>query len=517
MAGWRERVAGFLLRSNTTNGHSQESRAKSTALATVTRGTLNNALRRFDGATVDRLTSSWMSNNIAIDQELKTDLDRLRARSRDLYKNNEYAAKFGRLVRNNVVGPEGFTLMARAVRDDGKLDTADNTAIEAAFWDWCKPRHCDVTGRRAFVDIVRGVVSSCARDGEYLVRRIRNSGKYGYQLQPMNIDRLDTKYNRAPTAKENAIIMGVEVDSIRRPVAYHIWTAVPNNGIQSTRIRERIPADEIFHGFIQLEEEQTRGVPWLHAAMRILNDLKGYREAAVIAARVGAAKMGIWETAEGEPPPGAEEDPSGSGDYVTDAEPGHFDFAPPGHKLAKFDPAYPHDQFDAFCKATLRGIASAIGVSYSGLSNDLTDVNYSSIRTGVIDERDEWMVIQNVTINQFLTPVFEEWMELSLLRSAIRLPNGSALPAAKLDKFQAHVWQGRRWQWVDPMKDVESAVLAIGNCLASPQQIAMQTGRDVEDILDDLAAFQAMAKAKGVELPMFGKAPAKKPEDEKTA
>lgn len=477
-----------------------------------TRRLAHTQARRFDGAIVDRLTSTWMATNTAIDQELRSDLDRLRARSRDLFKNNEYAAKFGRMVRNNVVGPEGFSFHARSVGINGKLDTADNNALETAFWAWQSPRHCDVTGRRAFVDIVRGAVISLARDGEYLIRKVRNAGRYGYQLQPLNVDRLDTKLNVAPANGRNAIIMGVEVDTVRRPVAYYVWTSITGNGVESHRKRERIPADEMYHGFIPLEEEQTRGVPWLHAAMRILNDLKGYREAAVIAARIGATKMGMYVTQDGTPPPNEGEDDKGN--FLTSAEPGTFDVAPHGYDFKTYDPTYPHDQFDAFCKATLRGISSAIGVAYSGLANDLTDVNFSSIRAGVLDERDEWTVIQNTVINQLLTPVYEDWLDMALLRSAISLPSGSALPVSKRDKFLAHLWQGRRWQWVDPKKDIEAAILSIANGLASPQQIAMQTGRDVEDILDDLAVFQKMAKDKGVALPMFGKP---QPSDDKSS
>lgn len=457
--------------------------------------------RAFDGARVDRLTASWIATNTSIDQELRSDLDRLRARSRDLFKNNEYAAKFGRLVRNNIVGPEGFILHARATDPSGKPDIAANRAIELAFWDWCKPRHCDVIGRRAFVDVVRMAVVSMARDGEFLIRRVRGRGKFGYQLQPLNVDRLDTTLNRAPSAAQNAILMGVEVDSARMPMAYHIWTADVSAGSVARRERERVPADDILHGFVGQEEEQTRGVPWLHAAMRILNDLKGYREAAVIAARVGASKMGMYIAPDGVPPNGEE---GSDGNFTTDATPGQFDVAPPGYDFKTYDPTYPHDQFDAFCKGTLRGIASAAGVAYTSLANDLTDVNFSSIRSGVLDERDEWMVLQNIVINQLLVPIYEDWLDQALMRGMIRMPNGSALPAAKRDKFADHIWQARRWQWVDPMKDINAAILAIGNGLASPQQIAMQTGRDIEDVLDDLADFMALAKSKGINLPYFG-------------
>lgn len=461
-------------------------------------------VRRFDGATVDRLTSAWLSSNTAIDQELRGDLDRLRARSRDLFKNNEYAAKFGRMVRNNVVGPEGFTLQARAADPGNRLDAGANRAIEAAWWRYQRPQHCDVVGKRSFTDLCRSVALALARDGEFLVRLVRGRGEFGLQLQLLDVDRLDTSLNVAAANGRNAVVMGVEMDAYRMPVAYHIRAAAGADG-RSQKV-ERVPAADILHGFMPLEDEQARGVPWLHAAMRILNDLKGYREAAVIAARIGASKMGFFTNKDGAPPPGAETDADGN--FVTTVAPGEFEVLPDGYGFEKFDPTYPHEQFDAFCKAALRGTASAIGVAYNGLANDLEGVNFSSIRAGVIDERDEWMVVQNFLITAFLTPVYELWLRMALTAGRITLDNGTALPLSKFDKFAAHQWQGRRWQWVDPLKDIEASVLAISNGLASPQQIAAQSGRDVEDILDDLQVFDQMLKARGLTL---GPAPAPAP------
>lgn len=470
--------------------------------------------RRFDGAVVDRLTSSWLATNIAIDQELRRDLDRLRARSRDMFKNNEHAAKFSRMVRNNIVGPQGFTLQARAIGANGELDQADNKVIETGFAKWSRRENCDVRGRLNWKQICRGASVSLARDGEFIFKKVRGAkaGAFGYQLQAIDVDRLDTYYNRAPANGQNAIVMGVEVDAVRKPVAYHVWTSASGNGAEAYRVRERIPAAEIIHCFVPMEEEQVRGVPWMHAAMRISNDLKGYREAAVIAARVGAAKMGVWQTPDGGPPPGSVAEIDGDGttpaaaqEYVTDATPGHFDYAPPGYQLAAFDPAYPHEQFDSFCKATLRGIAGAIGVSYNGLANDLEGVSFSSIRQGVLEERDEWMVLQDFMIDELAVVVFEDWLDMALLRGALTLPGGSPLPASKRDKFAEHQWQARRWQWVDPMKDIEAAIAAINNGLSSPQIIAAQQGKDVNDIIDDLARFEQLLASKNVTLPNRGK------------
>lgn len=475
-------------------------------------------MRKFDAAVVDRLTASWLATGAAIDQELRGQLDPLRARSRDMFKNNPYAAKFGRMFRNNIVGAEGFTLQVRVVDVGDKPDTAANRAIEGAFYRWSRPDICDVTGQRSFPDMVRGAATALARDGEFLFRKVRGIGRgeFAYQLQPLDVARLDTTLNREAAAGQNAIVMGVELDPVRRPVAYHIWTAPTAAGRLSRereRERERIPASEIIHRFIPMEDEQTRGVPLMHAAMRMVNALHGYREAAVIAARIGASKMGFYRPPEGVAPQADDVDEDGN--LIRQASPGEFEVLPAGYTFETYDPTYPHDQFDAFCKAALRGIASGIGVAYHTLANDLEGVNFSSIRAGVLDEREEWMAIQNWLTSALLTPVYEEWIETALLAGAIKLPNGAALPASKLTKFRQHAWQGRRWAWVDPLKDIQASALAIDRALASPQQVAAQSGRDVEDILDDIAAFQALAAAKGVALGTAPSSPKKpKPETE---
>ena len=129
------------------------------------------SLRRFDAARVDRLTSEWWTTNTSINEELRSDLDRLRARARDLAKNNDYASKFVGMCQNNIVGPEGFRLQARVV-DDG-TNTPDglaNAAIEAAFAEWASA--ADVTGTLTLRDVCDTLVGGLPTDGELLVRKI---------------------------------------------------------------------------------------------------------------------------------------------------------------------------------------------------------------------------------------------------------------------------------------------------------------------------------------------------------
>jgi lambda family phage portal protein len=155
-------------------------------------------------------------------------------------------------------------------------------------------------------------------------------------------------------------------------------------------------------------------------------------------------------------------------------------------------------------------------VAYNGLANDLEGVSYSSIRAGVLEERDQWMTLQAWFEAALLEPVYSAWFDSAMLAGQILGPSGAPLPITKRDKFYPHAWQGRRWGWVDPLKDIEASRLAVQSGITSPQDVAAQQGKDIEDVLDDIAVFQAMAARKGVTIVSYesGAAPSSPPDDE---
>ncbi len=458
--------------------------------------------RAYAAAKMGRLTADWISTATSIDADIRSGLVAVRSRARDLSQNNEFARAYLRAVRTNVVGSEGFTLQVKAkeyINGQPVMDTLANSILENAFYDWARPETATVSGKMSLRKAEEVVIESTARDGDMFVRMVRNTkmNKYGFSLQLIEPDWVDEKYNDE-LKNGNIIRMGVEIDQWRRPVAYYV--SKRNNVLDLYGVTMpsgpyiRIPADEMIHLYDPERADQTRAVSWMAPVMLGLHNLGGYVEAAIINARSGANKLGFFHNADGTAAPQYEGDTKDtSGRYISSSEPGTLEDI--GDKrFTPYDPKYPTEQFDPFVKSILRGISSGLGVSYASLANDLSDVNYSSIRAGLIEERETWKSLQSWFIETFLNRVYSEWLSMALLMGAVNLP------PAKYAKFNAPKWTGRRWAWVDPMKDVDAAKAAVSAGFKSATQVINETGGDIEDIYQELAQEKKMAAALGLEL-----------------
>lgn len=464
--------------------------------------------RAFHAARLDRLSSDWLATTQSINQELRSDLDRLRARGRDLANNNDYAKKFVGMVQNNIIGPGGIRLQVRVQDAPNRPDRAANAAIEAAWNRW--QQVADVTGRQHLRDLCETLVGGLPSDGEFLVRMVTGSeagNEFNFALQVIDVDRIDTSYNGQYGG--NPVIMGVEVNAWRRPVALHLFAAHPNDGIHSSRQRVRVPVEEVIHGFKVDRPEQLRGVPWMAPGMLSLHHLGGFMLSAVLAAEHGANHYGFFKTTDGAPPIGGVD--SATGQTITTTQPGVYDTLPAGVDFQPHQSQYPNEVFGPFVKTALQRVATGWRVAYHSLANDLNGVSYSSIRSGTIEERDRWQSDQEWFIATFMEPVFQRWLSMALMSGAITMPNGSPLPAAKRAKFAAHEWQPRRWDWVDPQSDMQAKLLMVQAGLMSPQDLAAAIGYDFEDTLQSIKLAQDLAAQLGVRLPAYEAAPGAQP------
>jgi lambda family phage portal protein len=157
-----------------------------------------------------------------------------------------------------------------------------------------------------------------------------------------------------------------------------------------------------------------------------------------------------------------------------------------------------------------RAVAAAMGVTYEQLTGDLTQVNYSSIRAGLLEFRRRVEALQHgVIVHQMCRPIWNAWMDQAVLEGSLALP-GYATDAKVRRDYQACKWIPQGWQWVDPLKEADAMKAAIRCGLMSRSEAISANGYDAEDVDREIAADNARADGLGLVLdsdPRFDLAP----------
>lgn len=440
--------------------------------------------RLYAGAQVNRLTADWSPINTSGDAELVTSMRLLRSRSRQVCRDNEHAKNAVRIVANNVIGT-GIGMQSLVKTAGGKLVDRINSQIEEAFDAWKMPDSCHTAGKLHLHDIERLAIMALVRDGEVIIRKVKKAfGKDNtipFALEVIEADRLVDTYSQASApGTENPIRMGVEVDAWLRPVAYWLYPAHPGDyqfaTFQPTRY-VRVPADEIIHLYIIDRWPQTRGEPWFHATLKRLHNAGGYEEAEIVAARASASIMGIVTSPE---TPVAEDVEDGQ--RLTDLQPGVIHHLHPGEEFTGFAPNRPNAAVDAFMRHMLRAVAAGIGCSYSALTKDYSQANYSSERASQLEDRDLWRILQGWFIRAFRAQIHKEWLEAAVLARKLPAINDFYSNRAKYDA--AVRFKPRGWNWIDPTKEVQAYKTAVRCGFMTVGDVIAQTanGADPEDI-----------------------------------
>lgn len=435
------------------------------------------AVRGFNAAEVSRILAPWSWDGGFSNAEIAGTLSLIRARSRDMAKNNAHFTNYFRMFRNNVVG-KGFVLKAQPCEVEGRpeIDEEAKKFLQYHFWKWATNRgEVDLTGRKSFARLCRLVAENWARDGEGIVLLERNAPTvYGLQLRVVRPDALDEAMNGVGSTGATIIRNGVEVDRrTLRPVAYYFKTsredpeAMSVNGCPVIRV----PAADVIHVFSQHDECQTRGVPLGHAVLKKGKMLDEFDTAELVAARDEANTTGVYHA-----PLGREGE---LGEYTDDeaaaltmpSEPGTKVMLEPGWDYSTVTPNHPNREVAAFKNSMLRDSASGLGVEYAGFTGDWAGVSYSSVRIGTLMERDNWQILQNDFIEMFVAPVYEAWL-------ASFLAQGIANPYVPSDYFRLceFEFQPRTWEWVDPLKDVNADVIAVQHGWKTNEEITAQYG-----------------------------------------
>lgn len=447
------------------------------------RRAMTHALR-YDGADSGRRTSGWTTAGTSANSEIGPGLSKLRERSRDLVRNNPYAAR----AIDEIVGQAIGTGIAAQARSQFE---PLNQKIDEAWAAWSD--ECDADGQLDFGGIQDLVARTVLESGEALIRFRPRFAADGFrvplQLQVIEPDFLDI--GKTEKTKTGYIIQGVEFDLVGRRIFYWIFPEHPGDVI-STSLRgnfasQRAPASEIVHIYRKKRPGQVRGVPLLAPVMLALRDLDEYQDAERVRKKIEACLTAFIAQPEGGDGPtlGSTTTETG-GKRIEEFRPGMVMYGAAGEKAEFFAPTGAGG-YAEYVRQNERVIAAGIGMTYEQLTGDLSNVNYSSHKAGRLSfqaqiEALRWLCL----IPGFLRPVRERFIDAAFASGAIpqQMYETEYTPPA--------------FGSVDPKKDADAVETDLRTGRKTWPQAISEMGYDPRKQLAEIEKWRPLLEAAGV-------------------
>jgi lambda family phage portal protein len=442
--------------------------------------------RQYAAAKTTRLTGAWTPVDLTVNELIRSSQQTVRARVRQLVRDFPYFSRAVTVLTDLVVGT-GIDFQSRIKLPSGKYNSRANDQIEYAFSRWSEK--ADLAGKLNFDELTRLSERGEIETGESLFVTHRAPGRFiPFALQPIEPDRLASSYI---DLKKNAEIEGgVEYDlRTGEALFFHIL----EDGYSAKTIK--IPASRVIHTFQMLRPGQMRGISPFTSAVLAADDLHQYLDATMDVAKLASKYLGFvtspdsttfqsLRTTEGEE----------SGQRVEEIENAIIEYLQPGESVNFASHQIPNDQFDPFTRFILRMVAVGTGTSFELLSGDYTGLSYSNLKAiradlvrGIRPRFDRRRV-------HFCQPVFSKVLEWGVLSGRVSLPGYTSDPY-QYERCQ-WIWQGM--ESPDPLRETRAVVDEIKMGLKSPQEHVASRGRDLEEVLDELAEAKEMMGARGL-------------------
>jgi len=438
----------------------------------------------YEAARIGRRLRGWVAERRTINALLASGGEQLRARARQLCRENPYASNACEAFAAAAVGTGIKPSSSHA-------DAALKSAIQKLWLQWTDEADAD-----GLTDLY-GLQSLAARAmfeaGEVFIRfrprRLSDGLSVPLQIQLLESEMLAYTLN-VPAANGNAIREGIEFDALGRRVAYHFYRSHPGEvyPVIFDFSYTRVPAAEVLHLYKPLRPGQIRGQPQITPAMVRLYLLDLYDDAELDRKRVAAMFAGFvtkktqasdlpipTETGLGPlsdvPPPGA---------ALAPLEPGTLQVLEDGEDITFSNPVEVGGSYEAFVWRNLLAISAGCGVPYAPVTFDTSKSNYSSSREAQVEFRRRIDQVQHlVLVFQMCRPIWQRFMTAAVMAGALPIRPAAFLASPR--DFTAAKWIPPKWDWVDPLKDRKAEQIACQEGWKSRSDVIEEEGNEPEE------------------------------------
>lgn len=442
----------------------------------------------------------------------------IRARTRELYRNNATARAAVEALVSTIVGT-GIDVEPNT--GDQKIDKR----LRDAWRAWAECAGAD--GRQSLWDLQRQAVRSWANDGGALWQIVALSDMsrpIPSAIHPLEVDQLAPQPVKAP-AVGTTFVSGVEVNRYGRPVAYHITEhpgdvmsaylmgvagsgLLPGGALTAPEFQGataginglRIDAKEIIHAYEALRPGQTVGEPRLCSVLGRIRQEGELIDYELCAAKVGAAPaVAITTQGGGGSYPGltaGSQGISAQGNTEVSLEPGAVARLLPGESVSVIENKRPSQGVAPFSRFIRGGIAAALGLRQTDLDRDYSQANYSSLRAAQQDVQRSMRPLQDMLGRQIAGEVYQRILPELAVSAGVTIPSDSA----GRRRFYRYDLQPDGFPYVDPLKDAQGIQALIDSGLTTRKDEIAKRGGDYRQVWEQLAAEQKLLDDLGLTL-----------------
>jgi lambda family phage portal protein len=406
-----------------------------------------------------------------------------------------------------------------------RMEWAANTQAKWNIWASDVHRRCDARKKLNFGAQVRLAYLHYCRDGEICAEIRMNSrgSRFNTNVMLLDSERLS---NPAGRPNDKYLRNGVEFDVNGAPVAYHIRKRHPLDpspdfdGDQWVRIPAftRSGKPKMIHVFNPRRIEQSRGVSKLVEAMVPAKMLDRVDRAEVQASLLSALLSFFVESpaptsdVEEMLAPGSSTTDSSMAAYYSEllefrnksplsmpnVQIGHLF---PGEKVTSPQSNHPNTNYPEFQKFALQKIAGSIGVSYPQLSQNWSDINYSSARALLNEMWRSFMQDRDYFTQAFCTPIYAAWMEEAVALGEIEVPGGAEKFYSLKTELTMCEWIGPSRGSIDPLKEANANNLDTAAGRKSTVEDILERNREPLDLLSEEAWYLRQRELMGLSMP----------------
>ncbi|WP_207213328.1 phage portal protein [Serratia proteamaculans] len=487
--------------------------------------------------------ANWQPALWSPDNEVNIYRDRIVSRVRDMARNDGWASGSVTRILDNAVGANfrpiakvdyrALALQTGLKAFDAKWADEYGRAVEAAWRNWANDpgRYCDVERKKTVSQMLRLAFRHKLVDGDALAvlqyrtdRLGHGRARYATTIQIIDPDRLS---NPQQVFDMLNIRGGVEIDDDGVPVAYHIRKAHMGDwwSAEKTMTWERVRRETdwgrpiVVHDFDGDRAAQHRGSSIFTPIVQRLKMLIKYDEVELESSILNAV-FGAYITSPYDPSLFADslqtDDVLAYQDMRTEYHDdkrislqsgARMPILAPGEKIDTVNAARPTSNFAAFESAALRNVAAALGISTQQLTQDWSDVNYSSARSAMLEAWKTLTRRRDDFASGFAQPIFSSFIEELHDIGEVPLPAGSPEFLAAKAAYCRAQWMGPGRGWVDPVAEKKGAILGMDSGMSTLEmEVSENVGEDWEELLDQRAREIEAFQERGLPVPTWAQA-----------